>query len=423
VIAQHTVAGTGLPATPDTRKSTDTRENPDTRESSGTRETPPAARSWSVAATRSVSYEVRLVAGLLDPDNDELEASVFDGPSRRRLIVVEQTVFALFGDRLMTYLRRRDLPAELVCVAADEARKGQALAARIVDAIDDFHIDRRHEPIVAIGGGVLLDVVGWVASFYRRGTPYVKIPTTLIGLVDAGVGIKTGINHNGHKNRLGTYHPPVLALLDPQFLATLPSRHISNGLAEIAKIALMRDAELWELLNTHGESLVAAKLGSTSAAFAAIGHEAMTRAVHGMLAELRKNLWETNLHRLVDFGHTFSPALEMASLELAAPAALLHGEAVAVDMAISCTISARRGLMAEPVLRSVLDTLSRLGLPLTHPACSSALLERALADTVRHRGGWQRLPVPVRPGTATFIEGVGGPELAGALRWLRDHAR
>jgi 3-dehydroquinate synthase len=373
-------------------------------------------RAWTVSAVLPVSYDVRLSRGLFRPDNPDLAHHAFAGPSQRRLIVIEEKVVTLFGDQLLGYCDHHGLAPHLVEVTADEAVKDVDLSFHIAKAVDDFGIDRRNEPIIAIGGGVLLDVVGWVASLYRRGTPYIRIPTTLIGLVDAGVGIKTGVNYNGRKNLIGAYHPPMTALLDPVFLTTLPARHISNGLAEIAKMGLMCDARLWELLVQHAEELISSALGSLDAEHAEVGQEVVARAVQGMLAQLEPNLWERDLSRLVDFGHSFSPTLEMHLLP-----ALLHGEAVTIDMAISCALSYGRGLLSAAELCATLRTFTRLGLPVTHPSCTISLLDKALRSTMRHRGGKQRLPVPVRPGSAIFIEDVTKPELAQALDILAEY--
>ncbi|MFJ1615939.1 MULTISPECIES: sedoheptulose 7-phosphate cyclase [unclassified Streptomyces] len=378
----------------------------------------PTGSSWRVSSALPVSYSVRTCQDLLDPDNDDLEREAFGGPSRRRLIIVEQKVFDLYGTRLQAYLNHRDLPGHVVSLAADESVKNQHLANRVVDAIDGFGIDRKREPIVVIGGGVLLDVVGWVASSYRRGTPYIRIPTTLIGLVDAGVGIKTAVNHNGHKNIIGSYHPPVSALLDSHFLVTLPSRHVSNGMAEIAKMGLMCDVALWKLIAAQPDELIRTGLGSTDPSMRPGGQEILSRAIHSMLAELQPNLWEKDLHRLVDFGHTFSPVLEMAVLP-----ELLHGEAVALDMAICSALSNRRGLLADGSLEEIMATLSRLGLPVDHPATTPELLDRGLAQATAHRGGMQRIPVPVEPGSAEFLEGVTSSELVDALDRVRRIAR
>jgi 3-dehydroquinate synthetase len=372
-----------------------------------------AGMSWSVEATLPISYQVRQTPRLLDPDSDALARYAFDGPSNRRLVIIEQRVYHLYGAQLLDYLRHRRLRGHLVCVNAAEADKDLGLSMRLIRAINDFGIDRRQEPLIVIGGGVILDVAGWVASMYRRGTPYIRIPTSLIAQVDAGVGIKTGVNHDNHKNRLGSYHPPLVSLVDTGFLATLPPRHVSNGLAEIAKLALMRDERLWRLLETHPGQLVDSALGSRDHTVRQIGTEVMGRAIDGMLSELRTNLWEKNLRRPVDFGHTFSPAIEMAGLP-----DLLHGEAVAVDIALSCCIAAHRGLLTESALDSVLRTLTHLGLPVWHRTCQARLVHAGLAEAVRHRGGRQLLPLPVAPGRHVFVDDVTPDQLDHALHRL-----
>lgn len=377
----------------------------------------PDAEGWTVNASRPVSYDVRLVPGLLDTTSDVLERVAFSGSSRRRLVVIDRAVLELFGGQLARYAAQRQLRADVFPVDTGEARKDIELSRRIVCKLDEYGIDRREEPIVVIGGGVLLDVVGWVASMYRRGTPYIRIPTTLVGLIDAGIGIKTGINHNGHKNRLGAYHPPLAVLLEPAFLVSLTTRHISNGLAEIAKLGLVADSELWELLVDHAEQLVDSAVGTKGSTMTRTGREVIVRAVDGMLAQLQFNLFEDELQRLVDFGHTFSPLLEMAAMPR-----LLHGEAVAIDMAISCAIAAQRHILSAADLVGILTVIARLGLPLTHRACTPSLLERGLLDATRHRGGHQHLPVPVTAGTAVFLENVTGIELTRSLHHLDDIA-
>jgi 3-dehydroquinate synthetase len=115
-----------------------------------------------------------------------------------------------------------------------------------VRELDTFPIHRRDEPIIAIGGGTLTDVVGFVASSYRRSVPHLKVPTTLMGYVDASIGIKTGINFDGHKSRLGSFEPPRKVLLDKTFLQTLPREYILDGTGEIIKLAVIKDAGLFK---------------------------------------------------------------------------------------------------------------------------------------------------------------------------------
>jgi 2-epi-5-epi-valiolone synthase len=142
--------------------------------------------------------------------------------------------------------------AKIVVFPGDEENKTLDHYLALARELDCFPIHRRDEPIIAIGGGVLTDLVGFVAASYRRGVPYVKVPTTLMGYVDASIGIKTGLNFNSNKNRLGSFHAPQAVLLDKAFLKTLPRRHILNGVCEIIKLAVIKDAPLFGLLETHG---------------------------------------------------------------------------------------------------------------------------------------------------------------------------
>merc|ERR1719299_281915 len=146
-----------------------------------------------------------------------------------------------------------------------EDKKDMDTTLKVVKKMKEFNIDRRAEPVLAIGGGVCLDVVGLAASLFRR-PPYIRVPTTALSYVDASVGAKNGVNFAGSKNRLGTYVPPCAALLDPIFFATQPDREVSNGLGEMAKMAIMKSPELYGLLEEHGPRLYADKFANRSEA-------------------------------------------------------------------------------------------------------------------------------------------------------------
>ncbi|MER5636751.1 sedoheptulose 7-phosphate cyclase [Kitasatospora sp. NPDC002227] len=364
--------------------------------------------AWTVATALPVSYQVSFTPGVLSPANPAL-ATAGAGPGRR-LVVAEARVHELYGARIRGYFEARGLPYELCVLPAHEQVKTMDSVFRVAEAMDAFGLARRGEPVVAMGGGVLMDVVGLACSLYRRSTPFVRVPTTLIGLVDAGVGAKTGVNFGPHKNRLGTYHPAAVTLLDPAFLATLDPRHLSNGLAEILKIALIKDRRLFELLTTHGEALIAQRFqGPTPAG------EVLVRAVHGMLQELQPNLWEHRLERSMDYGHSFSPTVEMRALP-----ELLHGEAVCLDMALTTVLAQRRGLVETGQRDEVLALMRRLQLPVWHPLMEPATLGDALTDTVRHRDGRQRLPLPVGIGDGCFADDLTAGELADSAEELKE---
>ena len=362
--------------------------------------------AWDVSAPHKIEYHVEVARNLLDLENDRIASWC----GVRTLVVMDHSVEAIYGGRIRSYFDHFGISAKTLALKADESSKELNSMLSVSDAMNDVGLLRRSESVVVFGGGVVMDVVGLAASLFRRGVPYVRIPTTLIGQVDAGVGVKTGVNRGQHKNRLGTYFPPAAALIDPTFLSSLPARHIRNGLAEIVKIALVKDETLLELLESCANGLGAEDLAVPSSP---AHDQILTRAIGGMLEELEPNLHERVLERLVDFGHTFSPALE-----LIADPPLLHGEAVAVDMAVTIGISKNRGLIDDATAERVLGLISRLGLPLTNPMFTPALLQSALDDTIKHRDGHQRVPLVNGLGTALFVNNITISELAAAVDYV-----
>ncbi|MEK9522550.1 iron-containing alcohol dehydrogenase [Streptomyces sp. adm13(2018)] len=361
---------------------------------------------WTVHAHQSVSYRVAEAPGLLAPTDGALARAARLTPGTRRLVVIDERVLALHGDRIHAYFRAREAVPHVLALSGGESGKELAAVERVVRAADAVGLDRR-DPIVAIGGGVLTDLVGLAASLYRRGTPFVRVPTTLVGMIDAAVGAKTAVNAHGHKNRLGTYHPAADTLVDRSFLRTLGPRHIRNGVAEIVKMAVIDDPVLFDLLDAHAETLVDTRMAGPE------GGEVMRRAITAMLAHLEPNLWEKDLCRAVDFGHTFGPALEMVLQP-----ALLHGEAVSLDMALSCAISVDQGLLSPADAVRVLRLLERIGLPVRHERCTPVFLAEALAESTRHRDGHQHLPLPAGIGKCVFAEDLTPDGLARAVELL-----
>ena len=215
-----------------------------------------------------------------------LRAGIGQTPAcQRRLIVIDTRVLDLYGWEIEAYFRSNRVNYRLLPLSSTEPEKTLDNVLKIIRALDDFGVNRRSDPLIGIGGGVLTDVVGFAASLYRRGLPYVRVPTTLMGLIDAGIGVKTGVNFHDHKNRIGTYFAPQRAYLDTHFLKTLDERHIANGIAEIIKIAIIKDSALFELLEGHVERLMPDRFSGRKAY-----REILTRATVGMLEELAGNL-------------------------------------------------------------------------------------------------------------------------------------
>merc|ERR1719353_481418 len=273
---------------------------------------------------------------------------------QRRLVVIDETVDKLYGAKVRAYFEAWGSTYKVLALPLTEENKSVELTLRVCEEMKKFNIDRRLEPVIAIGGGVCLDVVGLAASLFRRRTPYIRVPTTSLAYVDASVGAKNGCNFCGSKNRLGTYVPPVAALLDCDFFKTQGSRDISNSLGEMAKMAIMKSAELFKLLAENAPRLIKDRFQSKSASDD-VPARVLRLSIETMLEELAPNLWEDSLDRLVDFGHAVGQCLEMEAL--GTEYELMHGEAVACDMAYMTVLSHVLGLVSTTERDSILQML------------------------------------------------------------------
>lgn len=372
---------------------------------------PPSTR-WNIATTLPVSYEVVETSDLLEPENSEL-ASTCAPDAGVTTVVLDATVDDLYGERVRSYFTARGVRTRYLVMDSHEEMKTVESVEAVARDLNAGGTLRATNPPIAIGGGALLDVVGLAAALFRRGVPYVRVPTTLLGQVDVSVAAKTGINFDGFRNRLGSYTPPARTLVDRSFLATVPERHLVNGMGEILKMALVKDARLFDLLASSGRELVERRFD-----LGAVADEVIRRSITGMVTELAPNLWEKDLRRAVDFGHSFGPLVEMRALP-----ELLHGEAVALDCLYSCALAVVRGLLAPADAVRAIRVADAIGLPVTHPLFTDdALLWEALCDTVRHRDGNQHLPVLTGIGRHTFLEDVTPEQVRDATHALVDLA-
>jgi 3-dehydroquinate synthetase len=314
---------------------------------------------------------------------------------RRALVVMSPTVSRLYGTQIQQTLHNHAVEFSLCVIPMGERRKTLRAVTRICSAAARLHLGRR-DTFIAVGGGVCSDLVGVAASMYRRGIDHMRIPTTLIGQVDASVGIKAGINFHKQKNLLGCFHPPRAVIVDTAFLGTLHAMHIRQGLAEILKMALIVDRRLFEALERHGATLIDSRLQAPQA----LGRWIVRRSIALMLEQLQHNPYENlTFQRLVDMGHTFSPALEAASAFR-----LSHGEAVAVDMAFTCMIAETLGLMRRSEAELFVSLLWRLGIPVSVPTLTVDLCKAAARAATAHRGGRLHLVIPTAIGAAQFAQ-------------------
>ena len=347
---------------------------------------------FTMASTRSKSYDVYLSNNVLDPDNSLLLDVI---ANRQTLLVTTPTVHQIYGRSFDLLAERGRLSVKTVVLECTEQNKSLHLVGEVCRHALLAELGR-DGVIVVLGGGVCSDIVTLAASMIRRGIAYVRIPTTLLGQVDASIGIKGATNFCGKKNYLGCFYPPSAVVIDPHFLKTLPVNHLCNGFAEIIKMAIACDAELFDLIESHYEAFLRTALQEPP-------HHArrvLWLATRRMLEELEPNLFEDKTYkRLVDLGHTFSPVIEAAS-----SFSIHHGEAVAIDIALSASISAELKLMSEAEFRRIVSIIASIGLPIFSNVVTLDLCVEALNEASRHRGGFLNLVLPIKVGEVTFME-------------------
>jgi 3-dehydroquinate synthetase len=371
--------------------------------------------SYSINTKQEISFDIFQTDDLFNLENNTFNELNKYGFNNRRLIFIDRNIVEYYLKNIQDFLSFHKYNFHIVQIESTENDKNLDTLVYVLKEIEKFGLLRRAEPIIAIGGGALLDIIGLAASIYRRGIPYIKIPTTLVGLIDASVGAKTGINFESRRNRLGSYYPPVASILDRKFLITLPNLEISSGMGEIIKLSVIKDKELFQLIKSEGKELITRKFQNNDYANKIIKLSAI-----GMIDELKNNLWEIDLKRCVDFGHSFSPIIEMRSLKNNLITPLTHGQAVSLDVLYSSIISHIRGKLKEIELYEIFDVIKKFELPTMHELFIdyTNILE-SLTDTMKHRNGNQYLPIPVEIGKYDFINDLGTNEIKEACIFMK----
>ena len=338
----------------------------------------------------SVKFEYRIffTSSLFNVNNTTL-SDFFKGKTseglRKLLFVVDQGVVdthpALLTEVKDYFKQYPDvqLISDILIVPGGEASKNDTqLFDKIVEAVNVHRIDR-HSYIAAIGGGAVLDLVGYAAAVSHRGIKHIRIPTTVLSQNDSGIGVKNGINYNGKKNFLGTFAPPAAVFNDDLFLDTLSDRDYRSGISEAIKVALIKDPEFFYWLEENADALVARD------------KESMNYLIK-VCAQLHLNHiggddpFETGSARPLDFGHWAAHKLEQLS-----NFRVLHGEAVAMGIALDSTYSFLSGLLSEDKLKRILLLMVKLRYDVSNPLIqirdSSSPILKGLAEFQEHLGG------------------------------------
>jgi 3-dehydroquinate synthase len=386
------------------------------------------------------SYWIKIGPGLLAQLGQEVTAVL--PRVTQALVITDETVGPLYGEAALAALRAAAIPATVVTVPSGEGAKSVAMAGWLWERCAEAGLDRS-SCIIALGGGVVGDLAGFVAATYMRGIAFVQVPTTLLAGVDSSVGGKTGIDIPQGKNLVGAFHQPALVLQDVALLRSLPQRELAAGMAEVVKHGVMRDPALLDWVEREAERILAAEPSLMT--------DLLARNVQIKASVVGQDERESGLRAILNLGHTIGHALEAvvgvqaepgadgaladpgvrgASVELGARGApaegwragppWVHGECVAVGLVGALVISRAVGVLEEPqLIERVERLLTRLGLPVRFPpqVPAEAILPFVARDK-KATGGRVKWVLCRRAGEVLLSADVTAAQVQGALDYL-----
>lgn len=337
----------------------------------------------------SITTSIEIVRDVLRTDNHRLR-DVYK-PLKRCVAIIDERVDQHFGSEIEAYFAAHEIGLEKLSYRAMEVDKDISTVEEILVDLKAHKVSR-NEPVLIIGGGVMADVGGFACALYHRNTPYVMLCTSIVSGIDAGPSPRTCCDGLGYKNIFGAYHPPVLTLTDRSFFRTLHHGWIRHGIAEIIKMAVVKDITLFELIEEAGEALVTTRFGiencERGSRIDVISEQIIAKAMDCYVRSEYGNLWETHQCRPHAYGHTWSPGFEIQ-------AGLLHGHAVSCGMGYGAYLSFLQGWITEEEMHRVLRLISTVGLSIYHPVLEKTdLVWGAQVKMTEKRGGNLCAPIP-----------------------------
>jgi len=316
------------------------------------------------------------------------------------LVVSNKEVSDHYGDSIIKSLIKNKYNPKLLILKAGEDQKNQSSIDLIHDAAYEARLERG-SLMIALGGGVIGDMTGFAAATWLRGIHVVQIPTTLLAMVDASIGGKTGINHSKGKNLIGAFHQPKLVLIDPKTLFTLPSREFKAGMAEIIKYGVISDLELFELLERQENISDLSKISEK------LLIEIIKRSAKSKAEIVVKDEKESGVRAFLNYGHTFGHVIE----NLCGYGKWLHGEAVAMGMVAVGQLAAQRGLWKEIDTKRQKRLIEKAGLPSKWPDLDIESVLSSLQGDKKVKNGKVSFVMPLKIGDVKLFNNISNEEI------------
>ncbi|MCJ7763771.1 MAG: 3-dehydroquinate synthase [Dehalococcoidales bacterium] len=302
------------------------------------------------------------------------------GIGDRLVIITNPVVQGLYGSVLKESLLADGFAVDILTVADGEEQKSLDVAGRLYNELTAVYAERA-TPILALGGGVIGDLAGFVAATYLRGVPLVQIPTTLLAQVDSSIGGKVAVNHGLLKNKIGAFYQPRLVLSDTAILKTLPVGEFANGMAEVIKSAVIRDRDLFTFIETNLDKI--RELDDATM------EEVVFRSAGSKARVVEQDEMDLGLRNILNFGHTIGHALETVS-----DFGVEHGQAVAMGMVAAASIARRMGILEDSELARLRSVIEGAGLPVEMPRLDIERVIQAMKHDKKIVGGKVRFVLP-----------------------------
>ena len=360
------------------------------------------SQTIEAVCSTELTTTIKITRDVLDPQKNKVLASVYESIGRVVAIIDDKVDYYGYSTKLEKYFEFYGITMVKLVYSGNEVDKEIKNVEQILVDLKANGV-LRSEPILIVGGGVLADIAGFASALYHRNTPYVMLCTSIVSGIDAGPSPRTCCDGYGYKNLYGAFHPPVLTLTDRMFWKSLHPGWVRHGIAEIVKMAVMKDLSCFELLEKAGTLLVETQFGTdmskhdtpaklkgmSNAEFQDLCDAIVGKAMQGYVECEYGNLWETHQCRPHAYGHTWSPGYEL-------PSGMLHGHAISTGMGYSTyTAWKYSGYITQAECDRVLDLLSTLELALYHPIMDNHELTYAAQEKiVEKRGGNLAAPVP-----------------------------